>query len=230
MDDFASGELMVDWGSSAESSCIVAAMDGNEEALSALWKSHRPWLAAILLTYKPREVDVEDLMQEVAVKFITKVHTLREAGAFRPWLRRIAVNTARESARSLKRNHESHNSVDTIETEHNRIPDNTSDSRDEAIALLQHAMTLPISFREPLLLRCVQGLSCKEIAEVMELPITTIETRVSRGRRMLREEWLKKTAPRLTQNTAITAQIIPDEIDSSQNTTITNVPATRQPR
>jgi RNA polymerase sigma-70 factor (ECF subfamily) len=49
------------------------------------------------------------------------------------------------------------------------------------------AMNLDEGYREPLLLRCVQELSYREIGEILGLPETTVETRIARGRRMLRE-------------------------------------------
>jgi len=180
---------------------VLAAIDGDDQARSALWRVHRRWLAAILLAHKPREMDVEDLMQEVAVKFVTKLHTLRDPAAFRPWLRQIALNAARESARGVRRDREDREvfEPDTHEGIGDLGPAGSGESdpevRDEAAGLLACAQSLPPDFREPVLLRCVRGMSCKQIAEVLDLPVTTIETRLSRGRRMLREEWLKKNAP-----------------------------------
>jgi DNA-directed RNA polymerase specialized sigma24 family protein len=52
---------------------------------------------------------------------------------------------------------------------------------------MQLAANLPDGYREPLLLRCVQGMGYRQIGEVMGLPETTIETRIARGRRMLRD-------------------------------------------
>jgi RNA polymerase sigma-70 factor (ECF subfamily) len=49
------------------------------------------------------------------------------------------------------------------------------------------AARLPDGYREPLLLKCVRGLSYRQIGELMGLPETTVETRIARGRRMLRE-------------------------------------------
>jgi hypothetical protein len=49
------------------------------------------------------------------------------------------------------------------------------------------AMTIPEGYREPLLLKCVRGLSYRAISELLGLPETTIETRIARGRRMLRD-------------------------------------------
>ncbi len=177
---------------------VQAAMGGDESALSALWRSHKRWLAAILLSHKPREIDVEDLMQDVAVKLVTKIHTLRDPNAFRPWLRQIAINAARESARSVNRQRNERSSLEPndIEVANPKIEaaPAVAERQEEGASLLAFAQTLPPDFREPVLLRCVQGLSCKQIAEILQLPVTTIETRLSRGRRMLREEWSRRTS------------------------------------
>ncbi len=53
---------------------------------------------------------------------------------------------------------------------------------------MQQALSLPPEYREPLLLRCVQSLTYQQIGEILDLPVTTVETRLARARRMLREE------------------------------------------
>jgi RNA polymerase sigma-70 factor (ECF subfamily) len=54
----------------------------------------------------------------------------------------------------------------------------------DAIELIER---LAPEYRDPLLLRCVRGLSQREIAGILDLPETTIETRLARGRRLLRD-------------------------------------------
>ncbi len=49
------------------------------------------------------------------------------------------------------------------------------------------ASQLPDGYREPLLLKALHDLSYREIGEILDLPETTIETRIARGRRQLRE-------------------------------------------
>lgn len=191
---------MPDQGMESPDHMVVLAMQGDHRAQSDLWRAHRPWLAAVLLSHKPRELDIEDLMQDVAVKFVSKLHTLRDAGSFRPWLRRIAINIARESARSLKGRGDHSMDDDGYVQERFKGPTEAGQTSDEAASLLQHAKTLPIEFREPLLLRCVRGLSSTQIAELLDLPRTTVETRLSRARKMLREEWLKRQSPPSTEH------------------------------
>ena len=58
---------------------------------------------------------------------------------------------------------------------------------DESQRIYQAAMSLPAGYREPVLLRCVRSMSYQQIGDVLDLPTTTIETRIARGRRMLKE-------------------------------------------
>lgn len=191
---------MPDQGMPAPDHLVVLAMQGDHRAQSDLWRAHRPWLAAVLLSHKPRELDIEDLMQDVAVKFVSKLHTLRDAESFRPWLRRIAINIAREAARSLRTR--GNQSIEEDVYVQDRFLEPEADGRlhDEAAGLLHHAATLPVEFREPLLLRCVRGLSSAQIAQLLDLPRTTVETRLSRARRMLRIEWQQRQGEAAADN------------------------------
>ena len=178
---------------------VTRAQQGDVLAQQELWRLHRRWVAAIVIAHRPRSVDVEDLMQDVAVKLISKLDTLRDVEAFRPWLRQIVINICRGAARGL------HPTLRLAQTE--RADDDATDGRfaapaesgdasaestletlDAAGRLLRQAMTLPTEYREPLMLRCVRSLSYQQISEILDLPITTIETRLARARRMLREE------------------------------------------
>ncbi|MFZ4574651.1 MAG: RNA polymerase sigma factor, partial [Phycisphaerales bacterium] len=53
--------------------------------------------------------------------------------------------------------------------------------------LLRLAEQLPDGYREPLLLKAVQNMSYREIGQLMGLPETTVETRIARARKQLRE-------------------------------------------
>lgn len=178
---------MDDW--STNPATVLAAIDGDRDALRALWHEHRRWVAAILLAHKPRGTDLDDLLQAVAVQFCRKVGELREPEAFRPWLRMVAINTARAQGRSTTRKR--HGFLRLV----GRAPSPPGDAggpeglarQAEAQRLIALARELPEGYREPLLMRCLKGMSYRQIGEAMDLPETTIETRIARGRRMLRE-------------------------------------------
>ena len=177
-------------------SVVRAALRGERDALRHVWEDNRRWVAAILLAHKPRGVDLDDLLQEVAHALVTKSAQVREPEALRPWLRTVAVNTARLAARKRNRRADENPgvslrlagaSMDAAAPSPGERPEDAIDRRDEADRLLSLARRLPDGYREPLLMRCLHDMSYRQIGEVMGLPDTTIETRIARGRRMLRE-------------------------------------------
>ena len=197
-------EGMNSWQATDEQ-LIERARNGDQNALQELWQTHRRWVAAIILAHRPRSIELEDLLQEVVVRLISKVHTLREARAFRPWLRQIALNVCRGAGRSVRPTLRFASQLrhDDAADDRPRTGDGGRISEPEgetidpaeyvglqeaARRLLEQAMTLPMTYREPLILRCVRCLSYQQISELLDLPLTTIETRLARARRMLRDE------------------------------------------
>ena len=183
---------------SVDEQLIGRARDGDRVAQQKLWRSHRRWVAAIILAHRPHFIEVEDLLQDVAVKFIDKLHTLRDAAAFRPWLRQIALNVCRGAARSSRATlrlglHDAEGPETGVVAEPaSGAADvlHVAQRQDAAGRLLEQALGLPPMYREPLLLRCLHSMTYQQISQVLELPVTTIETRLARARKMLREEAL----------------------------------------
>lgn len=180
----------------AEQALIARAIGGDGDALREVWERHRRWVAAILLAHKPRDADVEDLLQDVAVMLVSKVSDVREAGAFKPWLRAVTLSVALAKGRrsTVRRNgflrvvdgwlgrpsQEKGGGDDGAGTKYAAVSQ-------EAKRLLELARSLPEGYGEPLILKAVQGMSYREIGRVMGLPESTVETRIVRARRMLRE-------------------------------------------
>lgn len=166
----------------------------DQDSLRALWQEHRRWVAAILIAHKPAWADVDDLLQDVAVAVVRKVGDLRDANALKPWLRAVAINAANAAARGGKKRAASLDVVGEAGIagrigEHGVAAGGSEvvRIRDEAARLMELARQLPDGYREPLLMKAVQGMSYREIGEVLNLPETTVETRIARGRKMLRE-------------------------------------------
>lgn len=138
-------------------------------------------------------------MQEVAVKLVSRIDSLRDPAAFRPWLRQIILNVCRGAARSHR---PQLHLADDSRTDHGQLEPGraaappaadlsareTLGRQEAAERLLEQALTLPPEYREPLLLRCMRSLTYQQISIILDLPVTTVETRLARARRMLREE------------------------------------------
>jgi len=168
---------------------VQAAIDGDLHAVRTVWDAHRRWVAAVLLAHKPRETELEDLLQDVATTMVRTIGRLRDPGSLKPWLRTTAINAAREAGRSAGRRRRRFRLVGPRDPEPVQAgtPDADAASSETARRLLDLAGSLPDGYREPVLLRCVRGMSYRQISEVLGLPETTVETRIARGRRMLRE-------------------------------------------
>lgn len=173
----------------------AGAMAGDQDAVRAIWHAHRRWVAAILLAHKPREADLEDLLQEVAMTLVRQVQSLNDPAAVRPWLRTVAINAARTAGRKqrVRRRVMSPVGGDAAEQQEDISLDPARvDAREEGRRALRVARGLPPEYGEPLILRAVRGLSYKQIADILGVPVTTIETRLARARRMVREEMMRE--------------------------------------
>jgi RNA polymerase sigma-70 factor (ECF subfamily) len=155
------------------------------DALALFWRENRAWIAAVLHAHRPREVEVDDLLQEVALALVRHAGDLDLARA-RPWLRRVAINCSRDAGRRAK-------------VRRRPVPSLAEPEAPESAGLdaLGAVMTLPMDYREPLLLS-LRGLPQWVIAEVMEVPVTTVETRLVRARRMVREALAPAVEERVT--------------------------------
>ena len=58
---------------------------------------------------------------------------------------------------------------------------------EESQRLLGLVRRLPEAYREPLMLRALHGMRSRQIAEILDVPEATVDTRISRARKMLRE-------------------------------------------
>ena len=181
-----------------DSELIGRAIGGDRGALDALWRSVRRWVGAVVLAHKPREADLEDLMQQVALTVCKGIAEVRDPESFKPWLRRVAINTARAEGRKTTRRKSGFmrfaGSLVRPQSGDGRLEERMSE---RAGRVLDAAMDLPEKYREAVILRCVHSMSHRQIGEVMGLPETTVETRIARGRRMLREAIAQREAREL---------------------------------
>jgi len=165
---------------------VVDAINGDRPAMDALWQEHRRWVAAVLLAHKSPQDQLEDLLQDVAMTIVGKINTVRETHHLRAWLRTVAVNVARASARAKRaRPRLAPLAVEPPDPDHTGPAGVMVD--DEARRLMDLARRLPVAYREPLMLRAIHGVRGRHIAEILDLSEATVETRISRARRMLRD-------------------------------------------
>jgi len=134
-----------------------------------------------------------DVVQETMIKFYRNKDSYKSIAKFSTWIYTIAGNLARtEYKRRRRRQIFSINSYGE-ENENYEIPDESyrpdvmtdSGIKDK---LIQNALLkVSTSYREAVILRDIQDLSYEEIAEIMEITVGTVKSRINRGRAQLQK-------------------------------------------
>ncbi len=138
--------------------------------------------------------DAEDLVQETYAKALKAFRSFEEGTNLRAWMYRILRNTFLTSRTALSaRNTLWLDDVNENEdaTAHHETPERLLLLRESATNTTEALAALPVGYREMILLCDVEELSYKEIAQVLSVPIGTVMSRLSRARRMLRENLLR---------------------------------------
>jgi len=172
-----------------DDSLVSAARDGDRAAFGRLYARYARMVHGILLArVPPREVD--DLVQEVFLSALRQLHALRDISRFGAWLGTITRNRAndyfRKSIPEVNFTEPvSENQAETRATNHA--------TEQEAAVILAVVRTLPEPYREPLILRLVEGMTGPEIAGRTGLTHGSVRVNLYRGMQMLREK-LSETA------------------------------------
>jgi len=153
--------------------------------------------AALRMTRNPS--DAEDLVQETYLKAYRAFGSFQEGTNLKAWLYRILTNTFINSYRARRRRPEQ-TELDDVEELYlyRRLGglEAVSAGRSAEEEVLEHfteaevkeaVESLPEQFRMAVLLADVEGFSYKEIADILEIPIGTVMSRLHRGRRALQK-------------------------------------------
>ena len=161
----------------------------SEEAFAREALSYIDSLYGTALRLTRRTQDAEDLVQETYLKAFRASHQFERGTNLKAWLFTILHNTFRNLRRNAGRNPVDVNS-ETVEHAVDRAAEEQTPeqllTRATLDADLQTALDeMPDAFRQAVWLRDVEEFSYAEIAAMLEVPIGTVMSRISRGRRML---------------------------------------------
>jgi len=160
--------------------------NGELEAFEMLVKKYQNTAINIAYSLIGNRADAEDIAQESFIKVYRNINSFREEAKFSSWLYRIVVNNAYDFLRHKK---------DTVALDEiGDISSGLKESEDVLTKeLIKDALAkIPFEYRSTLTLREIQGLSYEEIAQVLKIGIGTVESRLFRGRTMLKDILIKK--------------------------------------
>jgi RNA polymerase sigma-70 factor (ECF subfamily) len=140
--------------------------------------------------------DAADITQDVFLKAFRGIRGFRRGSSLKTWLYRIAVREALNHRRWLWRHHRKQASIDAepvpghalmeLEDE-SRTPFEEAASHEVQQAVQQALRGVPEVFRSAVILRDLEGMAYEEVAEVLDVSVGTVKSRILRGRRLLRD-------------------------------------------
>lgn len=171
-----------------EQPVIAAIRGGDRYAFCELVERHKAWVRGAVFAVLGDRDCVDDVTQQVWLSVWKRIGELRDDRSWRSWLYRLARNAAIDAGRELSRRKQRFQRL-TGDPSSARIqtPSETPHRDEQHREVLAAVRSLPILYREPFVLRHLNGWSYREIAKVMDIPVDTIETRLVRARRILRE-------------------------------------------
>jgi len=168
---------------SPDEELVRSAQSGDRAAFGFLYERYARMVHGVLLARVPPSA-VEDLVQDVFLRAMPRLTSLRDARLFGGWLAAIARNRAMDFFRQSKAG------IEPLAVSTDREIEGKGGNRlDKAAAhtILAAIRTLPEAYREPLILRLVEGMTGPEIAERTGLTHGSVRVNLHRGVRQLRQ-------------------------------------------
>jgi RNA polymerase sigma-70 factor, ECF subfamily len=140
--------------------------------------------------------DAADVTQEVFLRVFRGIGGFRRGSSLKTWLYRISVRQALNHRRWCWRHHSNQISIDddtngtaaAHELEDlDATPFEKLATHEAQVAVRKALQSVPDVFRSAVILRDLEGLSYEEVAEILEVSVGTVKSRILRGRRALRE-------------------------------------------
>jgi RNA polymerase sigma-70 factor (ECF subfamily) len=180
----------------ADAMLLEGLQRGDERAYEALVERFQHPVYSLVYRLMADPSDAGDVVQEVFLKVFRGVGSFRGQSSLKTWVYRIAVNEANNHRRwfSRRKGHEvglAEEQGDGLSIEQS-LPDESLSPYEIALshetqALVEAALQqLKPAFRQAVILRDVEGLSYDEIAEILDISLGTVKSRILRGREALR--------------------------------------------
>jgi RNA polymerase sigma-70 factor, ECF subfamily len=160
----------------SDAELVRLAAAGDERAFALLVRRHERRVYNLAYRLLGREEDARDAAQDAFISCYRKLSTFRGDALFTTWLHRIAVNASYDILRRRK---------DLLSAEEAPEPPPAPDHGDRAAAGIDVERALhevPVEYRAVLVLHDLLGHAYEDVAEILDIPLGTVKSRLHRGR------------------------------------------------
>lgn len=165
---------------------------GDDRAFEAVYRQYLPQVYNLCLRLCHSATDAEDLAQETFIRIYRHLGGFDGRSSLKTWIYRVTLNlcSSRLSRRRLLtlplRSGDDPDEEGVLLVDPERNPESLSLARDAAERVEAGLRLLQPNFRAAVVLRDLEGFSYEEIAEMLEIHIGTVRSRIARGREGLR--------------------------------------------
>jgi RNA polymerase sigma-70 factor, ECF subfamily len=182
-------------GASEDVEIVERVLGGDVNAFSVLVQKYQDRIYSAVFNYVSNPEDAMDITQDAFLKAYDKLSRFNSKSAFYTWMYRIAVNTAIDFIRKRKiRTAESLDDEKFTETGFEPVSKDDGSDPQKALASAESARLLRTAIaslsdklRIVLVLHDVEDLPQEQIAEILQIPVGTVKSRISRARMDLRK-------------------------------------------
>lgn len=183
----------------SDQSLIAQVLEGQAQAFTMLVYRWQRKIYNFAYRYTMDRDVAGDIAQQTFIRAFKNLSRLKDPDAFSPWLYQITVNLCKDH---LKKKKNRFLSLEALQEKHQEsgtplprelcsgewdIPDQAVQRR-ETVTRVQHALTqIPAEQREVVILKQFQGLKFSEIAEILDLPVNTVKSRMYYGLSAIRK-------------------------------------------
>jgi RNA polymerase sigma-70 factor, ECF subfamily len=167
-----------------EKNILIRAKSGNLEAFEYLLSFYEKAVYNYCLRILKNSPNAKDVVQETFIKVYTHRKLIDPEKNIKTWIFTIATNTAYDFLRGKKRKNEIslEKEIETISGFEAYYP------QEGLVSDVEKALDqISLEYKKALLLFYQQGFQYQEIAEILDVPINTVKTHISRGKEQLRE-------------------------------------------
>lgn len=181
---------------------VAAARQGDRDAFGILVERYQDRIFNALLRVLGSRDDALDVVQDAMVQAFVKLDSFRGDAKFSTWLYRIAMNLAL----SYRRRHRPSVSVEELKQRVGEepaselpAPDKNLMDQERAATVQQALAALEVQHCQILVLREMENCSYADIAQILELPVGTVRSRLFRARMQLKEKLLELMPDKVDQ-------------------------------
>ncbi|REK71341.1 RNA polymerase sigma factor SigW [Paenibacillus paeoniae] len=172
------------------------ALKGDQQAFAELVDLYQDKLYHMAYRMLNNRQEAEDVVQDTFLRVYKNLDRFDEALKFSTWIYRIATNLCidrlrkRKPTYSLDAESQEYDGLDgySMIPSDNRTPESELILSDTQRIIHQAMESLPPKYKTVMMLRYIQDLSLQEVGDILDMPVTTIKTRVHRGREFLRKK------------------------------------------